>query len=142
MTKQRGFPVWSGMTEAGEDVIAVSADKFSCATAYASDREDTTTTPSGASKPREMTILSLLGSGRPMDSNVLRPMMTGQPMVVRLKNFRSSEICHRRALSFPMALLSAIATMMHFSIFNGFGSLDKLGMTVKQARDDSETSTG
>jgi hypothetical protein len=31
---------------------------------------------------------------------------------------------------------------MHFSIFNGFGSLDKLGMTVKQAPDDSETGSG
>ncbi len=52
-----------------------------------------------------------------MDSYVFRPMMTGHPIVVRLKNFRSSEICHRRALSRPMALLSAIATIMHFSIF-------------------------
>ena len=51
-----------------------------------------------------------------MDSNVFLPMMTGHPVVVRLKNLRSSEICHRRALSFPMALLSAIATIMHFSI--------------------------
>ena len=51
-----------------------------------------------------------------MDSNVFRPIMTGQPDVVRLKNFKSSEICHRRALSLPMALLSAIATIMHFSI--------------------------
>ena len=89
---------------------------------YAAWRDPTTATSSAVSNPREMTIFTLFGSGRPMDSKVLRPMMTGQPTVWWRKNFMSSEMCHRRALSLPMALLSAIATIMHFSILYSYWS--------------------
>ena len=90
--------------------------QFVLAREKASSRECASRVPSGEDDPREMTIFTLLGRGRPMDSYVFLPIITGEPVVVFLKNFMSSEICHRRALSLPMALLSAIATIIHFSI--------------------------
>ena len=51
-----------------------------------------------------------------MDWKVIQPMTTGLPVVVWRKYFMSSAMCQRRAFDLPMARLSAMATMTHFSI--------------------------
>ena len=100
---------------------------------YASSRLPATFTPSGLSGQGkiEITTLSLFGSGfPPMDWKVIQPITTGHPVVVWRKYLMSSAMCQRRALDLPIALLSAMATMIHFSmiqsllLLNGDGGLD------------------
>ena len=64
------------------------------------------------------------------ERKVFLPMIRVCPVVSFLKRFRSSDMCHSRRLSFPMARFSAMATMMEIlclieaSMSDGYGTLD------------------